>query len=156
MAQEIERKFLVKGDFKTFAIEEKKIIQGYLSTVAKSTVRIRISDNKGYITIKGIANKSGISRYEWEKQIPIDEAYDLLELCEDNRIEKTRYIIPANGDLVFEVDEFYGENEGLIIAEIELPNEDSSFTKPLWLSKEVTGITKYYNAMLLKKPFKNW
>ncbi len=156
MAQEIERKFLVKGDFKTFAIEKKKIIQGYLSTVAKSTVRIRISDNKGYITIKGIANKSGISRYEWEKQIPIDEAYDLLELCEDNRIEKTRYIIPANGDLVFEVDEFYGENEGLIIAEIELPNEDSSFTKPLWLSKEVTGITKYYNAMLLKKPFKNW
>ncbi len=156
MAQEIERKFLVKGDFKTFAIEEKKIIQGYLSTVAKSAVRIRISDNKGFITIKGIANKSGISRYEWEKQIPIDEAYDLLELCEDNRIEKTRYIIPANGDLVFEVDEFYGENEGLIIAEIELPNEDSSFTKPLWLSKEVTGITKYYNAMLLKKPFKNW
>ncbi len=156
MAQEIERKFLVKGDFKTFAIEKKKIIQGYLSTVAKSAVRIRISDNKGFITIKGIANKSGISRYEWEKQIPIDEAYDLLELCEDNRIEKTRYIIPANGDLVFEVDEFYGENEGLIIAEIELPNEDSSFTKPLWLSKEVTGITKYYNAMLLKKPFKNW
>ena len=156
MVQEIERKFLVKGDFKTYAIEEKIIIQGYLSTIAKSTVRVRIYGDKGYITIKGKTNKTGLSRYEWEKEIPMADVIDLLKLCEDNKIEKTRFIVPANDDLVFEIDEFYGENKGLIIAEIELPNEDTIFTKPIWLGKEVTGISKYYNAMLVKNPFKKW
>jgi len=156
MAQEIERKFLVKADFKTFSQKKIYIKQGYLSVVPERTVRIRITDKNAYITIKGKASKNGVSRYEWEKETPINEADELFKLCEYSIIEKTRFIIPANDNLFFEVDEFYGDNEGLIIAEIELPSEGTAFTKPDWLGKEVTGIDKYYNSMLVKMPYKNW
>ena len=156
MAKEIERKFLVKGDFKKHAIKNYKIAQGYLSKVAERTVRIRIRDNQGFLTIKGISNASGTTRFEWEKEISKQDAENLLLLCEPSIIEKIRYIIPANDNLYYEVDEFSGENNGLIVAEIELPNENTFFEKPMWLGEEVTGNQKYYNAILAKKPFKNW
>ncbi len=156
MPQEIERKYLVKGDFKSFATKADRIIQGYLSSVPERTVRIRIKDKKGYLTIKGPVNESGASRYEWEKQIPPEEAKELLRLCEPGIIDKTRHIIPASDDLFFEVDEFHGDNEGLTVAEIELPEEDFPFAKPGWLGEEVTGDKRYYNSMLVKNPFKNW
>lgn len=156
MAQEIERKFLVKGDFKQDVTKETKITQGYLSSVPERTVRVRIKGEKGFITIKGIGNKSGASRFEWEKEVPVDELKALLELCEPGVIDKTRYIVPEKGGLTFEVDEFYGDNQGLTVAEIELPSEDHPFEKPEWLGEEVTGEAKYYNSMLMKNPFKNW
>jgi len=156
MAEEIERKFLVKGDYKKYAIKSYKIIQGFLSTVPERTVRIRIKENKGFITIKGIGNKSGVSRYEWEKEIILKEAEELLSICEPGVIDKTRFIIPANNNLFFEVDEFYGKNEGLVVAEIELSSEDQYIEKPNWLGEEVTGQTKYFNSMLKEKPFKDW
>jgi len=156
MAQEIERKFLVKADFKKFSVKQINIIQGYISTTPERTVRVRISDNKAYITIKGKSNKSGISRFEWEKEIEVNDAKELLHLCEYSIIEKIRYIVPVENNLFFEVDEFFGDNKGLLIAEIELPTEDTVFQKPEWLGKEVTGNLEYYNSMLTKKPFKNW
>jgi len=156
MAQEIERKFLVKGDFKSLVVKETRIIQGYLSSVPERTVRVRVKGEKGFLTIKGIGSASGASRFEWEKEIPTSEANDLLALCEPGTIDKTRYIVPADGDLKFEVDEFYGDNDGLTVAEIELPSEDAAFTKPEWLGEEVTGDAKYYNSMLMKNPYKNW
>lgn len=156
MAIEIERKFLVKGEFKSFAIEKIKIVQSYISSVAEHTVRVRIKGEKGFITIKGISSTTAVSRYEWEKEIPVSEVNELLELCEPGVIDKTRFIVPEPSGLKFEVDEFYGDNEGLIIAEIELPSEDHPFEKPNWLGEEVTGIAKYYNSRLTKKPFKNW
>ncbi len=156
MAQEIERKFLVKGDYKIFSTNSAKISQGFLSTVPERTVRVRIKEDKGYLTIKGIGNKSGASRYEWEKEITLDEAKELMAICEPGVIDKTRFIVQADSNLFFEVDEFYGENEGLTVAEIELPSEDTIFEKPLWLGEEVTGQVKYYNSMLMKTPFKNW
>jgi len=156
MAQEIERKFLVKGDFKPFATKQTRITQGYLSSVPERTVRVRIKGDKGFITIKGIGNESGASRYEWEKEIPVEEVNELLKLCEPGIIDKTRFIVPANDGLKFEVDEFYGDNEGLTVAEIELPSEDFKFDKPEWLGEEVTGDVKYFNSMLMKNPYKNW
>jgi adenylate cyclase len=155
MAQEIERKFLVKGDFKPFASKSTRIKQGYLCSVPERAVRVRIKGVKGFITIKGIGNEEGTSRYEWEKEIPVTEAEDLLKICEPGEIDKTRYLVKA-GDHTFEVDEFYGENEGLIIAEIELDSEAENFEKPDWLGEEVTGDNKYYNVMLLKNPFTRW
>ncbi|SNR72720.1 CYTH domain-containing protein [Lutibacter flavus] len=153
---EIERKFLVIGDFKKKAIESFRIAQGFLSTVPERTVRIRIKDEKGFITVKGIGNESGTTRFEWEKEISLIDAENLLKLCEPTIIEKIRYIIPSENDLFFEVDEFLGKNEGLLIAEIELPSEDFKFAKPDWLGDEVTGQKKYYNSMIAKKPFCNW
>jgi len=147
---------LVKGDYKPFVTKAYRIIQGYLSSVPERTVRVRIKDKKGYLTIKGQVNESGASRYEWEKQIPQKEAQELLNLCEPGIIDKIRHIIPASGGLFFEVDEFHGKNEGLTVAEIELPYESFSFDRPGWLGKEVTGDVRYYNSMLMKKPFKNW
>lgn len=155
MTKEIERKFLVTGDFKKHVIKSHKIAQGFLSTVPERTVRVRIQDRQGFITIKGIGNASGTTRFEWEKEIPANEAENLLLLCEPTIIEKIRHIVPANDNLYFEVDEFFGENKGLIIAEIELPNENCQFLKPSWLGKEVTGQLKYYNASLAKKAFRN-
>jgi adenylate cyclase len=155
MGQEIERKFLVKGDFKRFATRQLRIKQGYLSSVSERTVRVRIKGDKGYLTIKGEAGDSGISRYEWEKEIPVTEAEELLALCEPGLIDKTRYLVPA-GEFTFEVDEFYGENEGLIIAEIELKSESDQFPKPEWLGEEVTGDLRYYNSVLIKNPFTRW
>ncbi len=156
MAQEIERKFLVVGDFKSMAISNMHIVQGYLSSNPDRTVRIRIYGDRGFITIKGSSNASGVSRYEWEKEISVLEAQELLSICEPGTIDKTRYIVPEKLGLKFEVDIFHGANTGLIIAEIELPTEDHPFSKPPWLGKEVTGETKYYNAMLSKTPKENW
>ena len=156
MTLEIERKFLVKDEFKNFVTKSYKIAQGFLSTVPERTVRVRIRDNKGFITVKGRSNKSGTTRFEWEKEIPLEEAQKLLVLCEPTIIEKIRYIIPTSNELYFEVDEFLGKNRGLLIAEIELPSEDFQFKKPNWLGKEVTGVVKYYNSMLAKKPFNTW
>lgn len=154
MSKEIERKFLVRGDFKSLAFRSERITQGYLSSVPERTVRVRIKGNEGFITIKGRSNASGLTRYEWEKEIPVDEARELLQLSEPGMIDKTRYLVQV-GKHVFEVDEFYGENEGLILAEIELQSEDEPFEKPEWLGKEVTGDPRYYNAILSKKPYKN-
>ena len=155
MAQEIERKFLVKGDFKSKAFKSTRITQGYLSSVPERTVRVRVKGDKGFITIKGIGNESGASRFEWEKEIPVDEVRDLLKICEPGVIDKTRYLV-KNGDLTFEVDEFYGDNDGLTVAEIELPDEDTQFNRPAWLGEEVTGDVRFYNSMLMKNPYKNW
>ncbi len=156
MAQEIERKFLVKDDsFKAQAYKSTRIIQGYLSSVPERTVRVRIKGDKGYLTVKGIGNESGASRFEWEIEIPTEDAQNLLKICEPGIIDKTRYLV-KNGDLTFEVDEFYGDNEGLILAEIELQSEDQVFEKPAWLGREVTGDPRFYNSMLMKNPFKNW
>jgi len=155
MSQEIERKFLVKGEYKSHAVRSFRIVQGYLSSVTGRTVRIRIKGDKGYITIKGKSNESGLSRYEWEKEIPLNEAEELLPLCEPGAIDKTRYEIPV-GKHIFEVDEFYGDNMGLTLAEIELKSEDESYTTPNWLGLEVTGDRRYYNSSLTKKPYKEW
>jgi adenylate cyclase len=156
MAQEIEKKFLVKGDFKNLATKSTRIVQGYLSSIPERTVRVRIKGEKGFLTIKGIGNESGASRFEWEKEISLDETHSLLAICEPGVIDKTRFIVPAQGELKFEVDEFYGDNQGLVVAEIELPAENFAFDKPEWLGQEVTGDAKYYNSMLMKNPFKNW
>ena len=153
---EIERKFLVKNlNYKSESFEKKYIKQGYLNSDKNRTVRIRVSNNTGFITIKGKSNKNGTSRFEWEKEIPVTEAEELLLLCEPTIIEKTRYLIKV-GYHTFEVDEFAGENSGLVVAEIELNAEDEVFEKPNWLSKEVTGDLKYYNSSISKLPFINW
>ena len=155
MAQEIERKFLVAGDFKPEACKATRIIQGYLSSVPERTVRVRVKGEKGFITIKGIGNQSGASRFEWEKEISTEEAEQLLAICEPGVIDKTRYLVKS-GEHTFEVDEFYGDNDGLTVAEVELSSEEESFVKPAWLGEEVTGDVKYYNSMLMKNPYKNW
>ena len=147
MAQEIERKFLVKGDFKPEAYQSIRITQGYLSSVPERTVRVRIKGEQGFLTIKGKGNHSGISRYEWEKEITLNEAEELLQLCEPGVIDKIRYLVKS-GKHTFEVDEF--------MAEIELETENENFTKPAWLDKEVTGDNRYYNAMLTKYPYTKW
>lgn len=153
---EIERKFLTTSNtFKTEAFAKNRITQGYLSSVSGRTVRVRIKGDKGFLTIKGASNESGISRFEWEKEIPADEAQKLLQLCEEGVIDKTRFEVKV-GNHIFEVDEFYGENEGLIMAEIELGSESETFEKPIWLGKEVTNDKRYYNSYLSKNPFKNW
>ena len=157
MAQEIERKFLVNGDFKAEAYLSTRIIQGYLSSVPGRIVRVRVKGDKGYITIKGQTNATGVSRFEWEKEITADEALSLLELAEPGIIDKTRYLVKnTDGKHVWEVDEFHGDNEGLVMAEIELTAEDDPFDKPDWLGEEVTGDPRYYNSMLKEHPFKSW
>lgn len=157
MAQEIERKFLVAGEYKPHAVKATRITQGYLSSVPERTVRVRVKGDKGYITVKGIGNDSGASRFEWEKEIPVDDAQALLKIAEPGVIDKTRYLVPAlGGKRTFEVDEFYGENEGLTVAEIELGDENESFVKPSWLGAEVTGDPKYFNSMLMKHPYTKW
>ncbi|MDT3696189.1 MAG: CYTH domain-containing protein [Ignavibacterium sp.] len=155
MAKEIEKKFLVKGEFKNLASKQTRIVQGYLSSVPERTVRVRIKGDKGYITVKGIGNASGASRYEWEKEIPTSEAEELLKICEPGVIDKTRYLVKVDNH-TFEVDEFYADNQGLVLAELELSSEDEVFNKPSWLGEEVTGDVKYYNAMLMKNPFTKW
>ncbi len=153
MGKEIERKFLVKGDFpKENGV---RIIQGYLSSVPERTVRVRVKGDKGYLTVKGIGNASGASRFEWEIEIPKEDALNLLKICEPGVIDKTRYHVKV-GNHTFEIDEFYGDNEGLVIAEVELKDENEEFEKPEWLGEEVTGDVRYYNAMLMKNPYKNW
>jgi adenylate cyclase len=153
---EIERKFLVTSNaFKDEAFAQNRIKQGYLNSVPQRTVRVRIKGNKGFLTIKGISNEAGMSRFEWEKEIPVDEAEKLLVLCETGVIDKTRFEVKT-GKHVVEIDEFYGENEGLIMAEIELQSETESFEKPVWLGVEVTNDKRFYNSYLSNNPFKNW
>jgi adenylate cyclase len=156
MAVEIERKFLVKKHtFKQEAFQKNSIKQGFLNSDKNRVVRIRIKDKNAFITVKGKSNTSGTTRFEWEKEIDKDEAEKLLLLCESGLIDKTRYLV-KKGKHIFEIDEFYGENQGLIVAEIELNSENEPFEKPHWLNKEVTGDLKYYNSVLSKNPFKNW
>ena len=153
---EIERKFLVNSDaFKTEAFNSYTIKQGFLNSHKERTVRIRLIKNKGYITIKGKSSEDGLSRFEWEKEISKLEAESLLDLCEEGIIDKIRYEVKS-GNHVFEVDAFFGNNEGLIVAEVELKSEDEHFEKPNWLGEEVTGDVKYYNSQLSKTPFTTW
>lgn len=156
MAFEIERKFLVKDDsFKQMAYHSSRIAQGYICSARGRTVRVRIREDKGFLTIKGPADESGIGRYEWEKEILLEEAKDLMKLCEPGMIDKTRYLVKS-GNHIFEVDEFYGENEGLIVAEVELASENEPYVKPSFIGKEVTGDIRFYNSFLMKNPFKHW
>ena len=152
---EIERKFLVTGEFKSQAFSQSRIIQGYISSAHGRTVRVRIRDGKGFLTIKGASNTSGTTRYEWETELPLDEARELMKLCEPGVIDKTRYLV-RSGCHVFEVDEFYGENEGLVVAEVELRSEDEAFVKPAFVGEEVTGDARYYNSRLMKNPYTTW
>ena len=153
---EIERKYLVLSDaYKKEAFKKTRIIQGFLNTHKERTVRIRVKGEKAFITVKGISNTEGTTRMEWEKKIQVKEAETLLTLCEPNLIEKTRFEVKSRNH-IFEVDEFFGENEGLIGAEIELTSENEEFEKPTWLGKEVTGDVRYYNSQLSKLPYRNW
>lgn len=153
---EIERKYKAKNT--TFLNESKisfKINQGYLNSSIERTVRVRTKDNKGFLTIKGKSNLSGTTRFEWEKEIPFDEAIELLKLCEDFIIEKTRHIVIYDNK-TFEIDVFEGKNKGLIIVEVELDNENETIKLPDWIDEEVTGDIKYYNSYISTNPFCNW
>ena len=155
MALEIERKFLVVGEFRDQAYSFSRIRQGYISSGNGKTVRVRIRDDRGYLTIKGPSDQAGLARYEFETEITLSDALDLMKLCEPGIIDKTRYLV-RSGNHVFEVDEFYGDNEGLIMAEVELHNEDEPFQKPSFIGPEVTGDRRYYNAHLRRNPYKLW
>lgn len=153
---EIERKFLIKSDaYKDEAVSKERIIQGFLNTHEERTVRVRITGDFGYLTIKGKSNDTGTSRFEWERELPVDEARALISLCEPGIIDKTRYIVPK-GAHFFEIDEFHGANEGLVLGEIELGKEHETYERPDWLGTEVTGDIKYYNSKLSKNPFNTW
>ena len=153
---EIERKFLVLSNaFKTEAYKSYTIKQGFLNSHKERTVRIRLKEDKGYLTVKGESTSNGLSRFEWEKEISKTEAESLLLLCETGIIDKIRYEVKSRNHTI-EIDEFYGSNAGLIVAEVELNSESESFEKPSWLGKEVTGDVKYYNSQLSQRPFKSW
>lgn len=157
MAVEIERKFLVSGDFSKEVSGSFRIVQGYLCSRPERTVRVRIKGDKGYITVKGEGSASGASRFEWEKEIPLKDAEDLLSLAEPGAIDKTRHLVKdADGVHTWEIDVFHGDNEGLVVAEIELGSEAEAFGRPAWLGREVTGDPAYYNSALSRNPFKNW
>lgn len=156
MAQEIERKFLVANDsFKKMAFAASRIKQGYICSEHGRTVRVRIRGEKGYLTIKGASNQEGTSRYEWEKEISLSEAEELMHLCVDGFIDKTRYLVNFK-EHTFEVDEFYGENAGLVMAEVELSAEHEWVDLPDFIGKEVTGDPRFYNSSLMKYPFSRW
>lgn len=155
MPLEIEHKFLVRGEYKTLASSSTHIMQGYICSGKGRTVRVRVRDDKGYLTIKGPSLDGGLSRYEFEKEITLDEAKRLMSLCEPGIIDKRRYLVPFKGH-VFEVDEFYGDNEGLTMAEVELSSADESFEKPDFIGRDVTGDRRFYNSSLRVNPFKDW
>lgn len=155
MALEIERKFLVRGDYKSLSVSHSHIVQGYICSERGRTVRVRMRDKQGFLTIKGPSSTGGLSRYEFEKEISQDEALSLLRLCEPGMIDKIRWLVPV-GEHIFEVDEFFGENEGLVVAEVELGSEDEEYERPDFLGEEVTGDRKYYNSSLRKFPYKKW
>lgn len=155
MAIEIERKFLVDGDYKPLAASHTHIVQGYICSERGRTVRVRLRDELSYLTIKGPSLDGGLSRYEFEKEITRDEALSLLRLCEPGIIDKVRWLVPFGGH-TFEVDEFFGENEGLVVAEVELQQADETFERPTFLGPEVTGERRYYNAQLRVRPYKLW
>lgn len=153
---EIERKFLVTSSaYQEQATSKERIVQGFLNTHPERTVRVRIKADSGFLTVKGKSNDAGTVRFEWEKEIPVAEAEQLMLICEPGVIDKMRYNVPV-GQHVFEVDEFYGDNEGLVVAEVELREENENFKKPEWLGQEVTGEIKYYNSQLGKKPYRSW
>ena len=183
---ETERKFLVRDNsYKSQAVKSFRIKQGYIAHDGGNTVRVRIRDNQGFLTIKG-PSYDGISRFEWEREISLEDAEALCTLCRGGFIDKIRYIVPAEtsknanesagedfcfakkkadasqksspagSSRYFEVDEFFGDNEGLVMAEIELEKPDEPFDRPAWLGEEVTGDRRYYNSHLLQYPFKNW
>jgi CYTH domain-containing protein len=154
MPIEIERKFLVKGDFIPFSTKKERIVQAYLSVDPERTVRIRTKGEKAYITIKGASNANGFSRMEFEYPVPLEDAEKMLELAVSEKIDKERHYIPVENH-VFEVDVFHGNHEGLIIAELELSSENEPFNRPNWLGEEVTGNEKYYNAYLAIHSFNN-
>lgn len=157
MAQEIERKFLVKGDaYKALAFNHSSIAQGYIVSGGGRSVRVRIRGDQGYLTIKGASNADGLSRYEFETEITLSDANDLMALCEPGIVRKTRWLVRAADGHVFEVDEFEGDNEGLVMAELELKSEDETFEKPDFIGKEVTGDRRFYNSHLRRYPFKIW
>ena len=155
MAIEIERKFIVTGEFKDKASSFTHIVQGYICSERGRTVRVRIRDDKGYITIKGPSHHGGMARYEFEKEISKNEAIELLRLCEPGIIDKNRYLVSC-GKHTFEVDEFFGENNGLIMAEVELSEVDEAYEKPDFIGKEVTADRRFYNSQLRKNPFSVW
>ncbi|MBR5860877.1 MAG: CYTH domain-containing protein [Bacteroidaceae bacterium] len=156
MAIEIERKFLVNDEsYKEMAFKSDRIAQGYICRQGGNSTRVRVRGDKGYLTIKGPSIDGGLSRFEWEKEIPASEAWELMKLCPTPIIDKTRYLVEFE-DHVFEVDEFYGDNEGLVVAEVELSAIDEEFKKPPFLGKEVTGEGKYYNSSLSRFPYKCW
>lgn len=155
MATETERKFLVKGEFKAHAIDRTRIVQGYIFSDKGKSVRVRIRGDKGYLTIKGAASDSGLSRYEFEREVPLEDAEQMFRLCEPGSIDKERYIVPYEGH-TWEVDVFHGANEGLILAEVELKDEQETVICPDWVGEEVTGQQHYYNAMLMKNPYSSF
>lgn len=155
MALEIERKFLVCGDYKRLATSHTYIVQGYICSASGRTVRVRLRDDRSYLTIKGPSRNGGLTRYEFEKEISRDEGLSLLSICEPGVIRKTRWLVPSGRHTV-EVDEFYGDNEGLVVAEIELGEPDEIFLAPDFLSKEVTGKRRYYNSSLRTYPYAQW
>ena len=153
---EIERKFLVTDDsYKALSYSRSEILQAYICSHNGRTVRIRLRDKQAYLTIKGPSDASGIARYEWEKEIPVEEARQLLDICLPGRIEKTRWLVQA-GKHIVEVDEFHGENDGLVFAEIELNAIDEPYEKPAFLGKEVTGDRRYYNGYISRNPYCTW
>lgn len=153
---EIERKFLVRGDdYKRQAVSHSRIKQGYICSGHGRTVRVRLRDHCGFLTIKGPSLDGGLSRYEFEKEITLDEAEHLFRLCEPGIIDKTRYLVPS-GSHTFEVDEFYGDNEGLVMAEVELSSPDEPYEKLDFIGREVTGDRRFYNSYLRLCPFKLW
>ena len=157
MAQEIEKKFLIKGDYRQDVFKSVRITQAYLATAPGRTLRIRRADDKAFLTIKGRVNATGMSRFEWEKEISMDDFNSLLELAEPGMIDKTRHLVKnTDGVHTWEIDEFHGDNDGLTVAEVELSSEDEPFDKPEWLGEEVTGSRQYFNSSLLKNPYKNW
>lgn len=155
MHNEIERKFLVVGEYKSLAYNRTHIEQGYFATDQGKTVRIRIRDDKGFLTIKGPVRSNGLTRYEFETELPIDDAHELMKLCLPGRVNKDRWLVKS-GKHIVEVDEFFDKNEGLVIAEIELESEDEPYEKPDFIGKEVTGDPRYYNKYLLTRPYKTW
>ena len=156
MATEIERKFLVLDDsYKREAFSSSHIRQGYICSERGRTVRIRIRDDRAYITIKGPSLNGGLSRYEFEQEIPLDDAHHLLTLCEPGVIDKTRWLVKSDSH-TFEVDEFHGDNDGLVMAEVELRTEDEAYKKPGFIGKEVTGDRHYYNSQLRQHPYSVW
>lgn len=155
MHTEIERKFLVVGDWKQYATGKTHIEQGYFATEPGKTVRIRIRDKKGYLTIKGPSGENGLARYEFETEIPIDDAHEMMRLCMPGRVSKDRWLVPC-GNHTIEVDEFFGDNEGLVMAEIELGSETEAYVRPAFLGKEVTGDKRYYNKYMTLHPYKTW
>ncbi|MCD8302181.1 MAG: CYTH domain-containing protein [Prevotellaceae bacterium] len=157
MNKEIERKFLVVGEFKSLAYSHSRITQGYIASAGGRTVRVRIRDQRGYLTIKGPSDSAGMSRYEFEQEIALADARDLMLICEPGLIDKTRYLIKSDdGRHTWEVDEFYGDNQGLLMAEIELASEDETFPLPPFVGREVTGDRRFYNSHLRKRPYCLW